>query len=161
MNKKILRVSTDAEKHMAISALKALNLTEEHKKLPYLVTIDQKNASRTDKQRRLQFMWYKELAEQLHSDPAYQEHYHKLIFGVPILRRLYDDYHHLCQVTLDTMCWTDRIAAMKYFAVTRLFGVAENAEYLNDIEHQARENGLTLTHPEDLYWDAIMRRGDK
>lgn len=153
-DKQIFTILTDKQKHAAIQALKAVKPDMDK---PFLIEIKEGSESRSSKQRRLQFKWYRERALFNGTTADHEQRYCKLTHGLPILREDSDAFNEMCERVLDIQGYTMQIALMDYFEVTRLFNIEQNVEYLTAIEHESVGNGCFLTHPDDMYWDALIQ----
>lgn len=153
-DKRIFTLTSDSQR---AECSKYLFTIQPDKKLPYKVVVTPGSETRTDRQRRLQFLWYRERAKQFGNTPKYEQRYCKLVFGIPILRCDDDEFNDFYAGTIDHLEYNRQLVAMDFVEVTRHFSVKQNVEYLNDIENDSIENGCTLTHPEDLYWESLMK----
>ena len=118
-----------------------------------------KTESRKDKQNRLSFHWYKEIAQQLDMDAEEVRAYCKLHFGVPILRKD-NSYRETYDKKLRPLHYEQKLMLMgKPFdmSVTSLLSVSEFVEYLNSIEKHFTQQGVRLTTSDDLYFEAMMK----
>lgn len=108
-------------------------------------------------QNRLSHMWYGQRAKQQGTTPEYEHQLCKLRYGCPLLIAADSDFAEIYRRAIEPLDYEQRIAAMKYLPVTRLFNVSQMTEYLNTVEHETHAQGMSLTHPEDLYWEAMGR----
>ena len=124
---------------------------------PYVLTIERLKKDRSGKQNRLSFMWYQQLGEQSGHGKEYERNLCKWDLGFPILMAREDVDPSIMKIynIMQAVPREERIDAMPMVDVTSLFKVREFAEYLNSIERYAASLGFTLTHPDDLYWEAI------
>ena len=151
-----LRNKVDAD-HI-ITALLKLKPTTDHQ---YFVKVSLQAEGRRDKQNRLSFMWYSERGEQSGHGKEYERNYCKYTYGCPVL--LADDsgnndqfielYTHL----INTLNYEQLIDAMEFIEVTSLMSVKQFAEYLTDVERDAAQQGWQLTHPDDIYYQSLMK----
>lgn len=125
--------------------------------LPTRVIFKAGAEDRTTKQRRLQFFWYRARGEANGNGAKYEEHYCKLTFGVPILRCDSSEFNSFFDAALSRLTYEQQIDAMAFVPVTRFFKVKQNVEYLNDIDQDSANHGWVLPHPEDLYYDSLMK----
>lgn len=124
----------------------------------YVITVEKLKRDRTGAQNRLSHLWYKQLGEQTGHGHEYERRHCKWNFGFPVLLQRDppdEDINRFYHTLVDKLTYEERVAAMQYTDVTSLFKVREFAEYLNTIERYAAEMGYQLTHPDDLYWEAI------
>lgn len=121
------------------------------------VIIREHKRDRSLAQNRLSFQWYRERAKQQGTTQDYEHRLCKLQYGCPILIADDADFAELFRRAIEPLDYEKRIAAMKYLPVTRLFKVRQMADYLTDIERDSAAKGIVLTHPEDLYWEAMGR----
>lgn len=152
--KHVIVINSAARKLAAAAEVHKLKVDKDQ---PFEVEIRAHRDSRSDKQRRLQFQWYRERGKQNGNGPKYEERFCKLEFGVPILRCDSDEFNEFYARTLESLPWQQQLETMRFIPVTRFFTVKQNAEYLNDIEQHSAEHDWVLTHPDDLYWDALMK----
>ena len=74
-----------------------------------------------------------------------------------VLRAADEDFEKFCAAALDWLTWDEQLDAMEYVPVTRLMSVKQFAEYLTAVDQLAAKQQIQLTHPDDLYWDALMQ----
>ena len=129
-------------------------------KKPWVVTISHDDESRSLKQNRLSFMWYKYLGKETGNGLEYERAYCKLTHGVPLLREDKDFNEFYC-TALAPLDYDRRLDAMEFVPVTSLMKVKQFAEYLSMIEKVSAARGIVLPTPEDLYWNALMREGER
>lgn len=125
-----------------------------------MVQIQMRNheEGRKEKQNRLAFHWYRELAEQSGNEPDYYRAFCKYHFGIPIL--IEDEQ---CRAKIETVFkpldYETRLKLMTApfdMPVTSLFTVKEFARYLNKVELHFTERSYKLTTGDDLYFEATM-----
>lgn len=142
----------------AISAIKHLFADAEVLDSPIVVELKPYKKDRSLSQNRLSHLWYKERAEQQGSTPDYEHRYCKLRYGCPILLAEDEDFARIFNQVIKPLDYEDRIKAMKYLPVTRLFNTKQMAEYLTTIERESVQTGIALTCPADIYEEAMGRR---
>jgi hypothetical protein len=137
--------------------LKAMGPTE---KQPVRVVIGPDSEKRRDKQNRLSHGWYPVMGAGYHLDRHEMKAFCKLNFGVPIMRED-ADFNAFCTVGLDHLTYDQKLDAMLFIPVTSLMKVKQMAEYLTTMDREAANRGVVLPQPEDLYWEALMKEGDR
>ena len=132
-----------------------------HKKGKQIVTIDDYTAgseTRSQKQNRLSFVWYKHIAKEMEDDtPEGKRAYCKLHFGIPI-RRENDRFRESYDRAIRKLSYEDKIEIMVGaidFPVTRDMTVKEMARYLEQIEIHFNSIGVSMPHPEDIYFESL------
>jgi hypothetical protein len=153
----VFHVNTERELSLA-SAIIA-NLKPSTAK-PWVITISQDDEHRSLKQNRLSFAWYKFRGKENGNGVYHERAFCKLTYGVPILREEKSFEKFYC-TTLAPLTYEQQLDAMEFVPVTRLMGVKQFAEYLNEVEQQSAIQGIILPRPKDLYWDALMKEADK
>ncbi len=118
-------------------------------KIPYTVTV-RKGTHRTLEQNRLQFMWMKEAADQLHEyRPEEYRAICKLTIGIPILRGEDQEFRELYDKTVKRLNYEDKVALMDWFPVTSLMSTGQKKLYLDDVYVYLTGLGARLTEPDD------------
>lgn len=128
---------------------------------PITLMVSMDDQSRSQKQNRLAFMWYKLRAMMTGHGIHYERHYCKLTYGVPILFLADKDFSLFCQKTLFCLTYEQKLDSMEFIPVTSLMGMKQFAEYLNEIDQQSAAEGIVLPKPEELYWDALMKEATR
>jgi hypothetical protein len=141
----------------AIEAIKGLFSDEQDLDALMVVEIREHKKDRSGAQNRLSFLWYRERAKQMGTTPEYEHRFCKLRYGCPILQGDDEDFAELFRKAIEPMDYEKRIAAMKYLPVTRLMKVSQMGEYLTYIEQESAQQGIALTHPVDIYDEAMGR----
>jgi len=117
--------------------------------------------NRTDAQNRLSFKWYTEWGKSTGYGTEHHRNYCKLHFGVPILRRDRPEFADTYDRIIKPLSYEKKLDVMEFIDITSIMGVRQMTEYLNEIEQAAAIEGIKLTHPEDLYDEAMgLRRGN-
>lgn len=124
---------------------------------PVDVVIKPHKKDRSLAQNRLAFRWYKELAEQRGTTPEYEHRFAKLRHGCPILIDAEPDFADFYRRGIESLDYERRILAMQWFPVTRLFTVKQMREYLDTLEKDSIAQGMSLSRPEDTYYEAMGR----
>jgi len=122
-----------------------------------LVEIRQDTETRSDKQNRLMHEWYAELGKATGNGTQYETHLCKLRYGVPIVRRENPDYCQQYDKFIKPHAYEDKLEMMEFWPVTRrpFMDTKMMTEYLEAIDRHAAEQGIVLTHPDDLYMEAM------
>lgn len=132
----------------------ALLVNLERQSLPFTVDI-RKGKHRSVRQNKLQRKWLQEIHAQLDGafdTPEDVRGYCKLHFGVPIMREdsaFRDGYDRI----IKPLSYESKIEIMKEpldFSVTRLMTTDQHARYLDAMYKHWTEQGIQLTHPDDL-----------
>jgi len=154
---KIFYLKKYSDKQELIEYIKRLSPLE---KRPWTVTVSEDDESRSLKQNRLSFLWYRVRGEATGHGRHYERSLCKLIYGMPILRedKHFNEFYVNALAGLD---YRQKLDAMEFVPVTSLMKVKEFAIYLNDIEVESASIGIVLPHPEDLYWDALMKEAER
>lgn len=153
MSDRVYLISSDQVKRTAAQEVMSLDPLSKH---PFKVTIAEGKETRRLKQNRLSFLWYREIGKQSGNGEIYERNYCKLTFGVPLLRKDTKMEKFIIEV-IDPLPYESQLGAMEYLNVTSLLSVKDFAEYLGDIDRTAAEQGFILTHPEDLYYAALLK----
>ena len=118
---------------------------------PVVVELGRLDDSRSARQNRLQFQWYKDAES--HGDMTATEYraYCKLHFGVGILKAYNDDFAMQYDELIRPLEYQDKIALMKPpidLPVTSLMKVEPMTKYLNEVWSHFTGLGFTLTDPQ-------------
>ena len=122
------------------------------------VELSDVKSSRSDAQRRLQFMWITDIAKQTHETKEEVEYYCKLTFGIPILLRDNEEFAEIWPIQSDILTYENKLKAMAFLPVTRLMSVRQNTEYLEDLKHHYQNNDIVLPEPDDLMYSAFGKK---
>ena len=147
-------LNSASDQAQAMLFLSNLEADRDH---PYTVTFSQEDEARSVKQNRLAFLWYRIRGSMTGHGPEHERQYCKLHHGCPILIVEDDDFARFYEQAINRLTYEDRLAAMDYVPVTRLMKVKQFSEYLDAVDRNSAQQGITLPRPEDLYWDALMR----
>ena len=142
----------------ALAAGNAIARLVPSKEQTYIVRVKLESEQRRSKQNRLSFMWYKELGEQTGHGKKHERCRCKLMHGIPIMRE-HQWFNDMWQATLGCFTYEQQMMAIEHFDVTSLMTVQEFARYLTEIDQEASSMGIVLTHPDDIYWAALMKEG--
>lgn len=142
------------------TAMERLSMLVPTESSPYTVTVKQEDEARSLKQNRLSFLWYRLRGTMTGHGTDYEREICKLLYGVPILRED-KDFNEFYHYALSPLEYDQQRKAMAYVPVTRLMKVGQFAEYLEAIDRESAAIGIVLPHPEDLYWDALMKEVDR
>lgn len=141
-------------------AMVALSNIEPSPEAPWTMTLTEGEESRSLKQNRLSFLWYRIRGGMTGHGAAYERNICKLMYGCPILRED-NEFERFWLTAIDVLPFELQLDAMEYIPVTSLFTMHQFAEYLTEIDQQSAANGIVLPHPEDLYWDALLKEADR
>lgn len=143
----------------AAQVARAISKLEPTKEKPYTVKVSIDDESRSHKQNRLSFLWYKARGDSTGHGEKFERHVCKLTYGVPIL--LDDaDFNAFYAEAIQPMPYEKRLAAMEYLPVTSLMSVKQFAHYLDLMDMDSANQGIILPQPSDLYWDALMKAAE-
>jgi hypothetical protein len=138
-------IDTDGELESLIAFVR------NHKR-PFTVNITA-GRKRSDEQNRLQFLWFREVAEQKGDEtPTDVRAYCKLHFGVPMLRAENDDFREKYDAIIKPHSYEDKLAMMVEpldFPISRLMTVEQHARYLDAVLMHWLGQGYKLTLPEE------------
>lgn len=128
--------------------LRALDWTKE-----YRVSVTEWKDSRSDDQRALQHVFYRDISNEFGWDIRYTTGYCKLYFGVPIIMKnelksamlqgLFIKYNFY------GMCEEEQIQLLAGAPLTSLFDTKENKEYLDAMNLHFGQYGLILVSSND------------
>ena len=119
------------------------------------VVIREHKSNRSLAQNRLAFRWYGELAGHLGTTPEYEHRLAKLRYGCPLLIADDAEFADFYRRGIEPLDYESRVIAMQWFPVSRLFSVKMMTQYLHDMEHDSAARGIVLSHPDDLYHEAM------
>ena len=152
-------IRTESDRNRAVEIVSRLNLDK-----PQEVEIREWKKNRSAAQNSLLWKWLTVIAAELgeSKDEVHKRYKEKLL--VQILRR--DDPDFAAMIgsvnAVHAQGMKAEAVALKREIVrltsTTQMSVQQFTEYLNDIELDARNIGIILPHPEDLYNDALGRR---
>ena len=109
-----------------------------------------RGALRSLAQNKLQGLWIKELATQMHETPSDVRAFLKLTIGIPILRENHPGLREKYDKLLKPMSYENKLAMMQEpmpVPVTSLFTSEEMTEYLDRVQKWASSQGFELTDP--------------
>jgi hypothetical protein len=122
------------------------NVTE----FPLMVTIKPGEEKRSDKQNRLQHMWFREAEEQGDmTAPEWRAHC-KLHIGCKILYEENEEFRQAYNSVLRGLTYEQKIACMLPpldFTVTRIMIPKQKSKYLDEVYQFLRGKGFELTLP--------------
>jgi hypothetical protein len=104
---------------------------------------------RSDRQNRLMWRWADEFAKAMGDRTADEvQKEWKLTIGVPILRAENDAFRAFYDKALKVLPYPEKLAAMEYVPVTSQMTVPQMRAFMDAIQRQGAEQGVTLTDPE-------------
>ena len=123
---------------------------------PVVVELGRPDDSRSARQNRLQFQWYKDAEDQ--GDMTAEEYraYCKLHFGVGILKEENDDFAMQYDELIRPLEYEEKIALMKPpidLPVTSLMKTKGMSKYLNAVWNHFTGLGIKLTDPQMMGLD--------
>jgi hypothetical protein len=117
-------------------------------KLPFTIEWTQ-GRDRTRDQNALQFLWAKEVADQLGDrTPSEVRHDWKLRHGVPILRESSAAFRDVYDKAIKPLPFEMKVAAMAFIPVTSEMKVRQMVQYLDTVQRECLEQGLRITDPD-------------
>lgn len=118
-------------------------------KLPVTVEWTQ-GRDRTKEQNHLQFLWAREVADQLGDQTITEVRCEwKLRYGVPIMRADSPEFREAYDLTIKPQSYENKLKLMEFFPVTSLMKVRQMVQYLDTVQRECVKNGLQLTDPSD------------
>ena len=118
--------------------------------LPVTATIT-KGDPRTKAQNRLVHRWFGDIAAQDgDKSPADVKAECNLIYGRPIMARDFPDWTAAFGYLFDSLSWEAKVKAIRVLDVpfTRRMNVKQLCEYMDQMERDYTELGISLTQPE-------------
>ena len=119
-------------------------------------------ADRSDEQNQTMWMWANEVADQLQDrDAADVQAMWKLTIGIPILRGDDAAFRDAYDKTVKGLTYADKIKVMRdlHFPVTSIMKVRQMCRFMNQVQQQCDEMGLSLTQPAHELDQYIQRYG--
>lgn len=108
-----------------------------------------KGADRSHAQNRLMWEWAGQFASALGDRTADEvQKEWKLTIGVPILRAENDAFRLFYDKALKPLSYAEKLAAMEYVPVSSQMTVPQMRAFMDAIQRQGAEQGVTLTDPE-------------
>ena len=108
-----------------------------------------KGADRSQAQNRLMWEWAGQFAAQMGDRTADEvQKEWKLTIGVPILRAENDAFRTFYDQSLKRLTYPEKLAAMEFVPVTSQMTVPQMRAFMDAIQRQGAEQGVTLTDPE-------------
>jgi hypothetical protein len=108
-----------------------------------------KGADRSHAQNNTVWKWAGEFAAAMGDRTAKDtQHEWKLTIGVPILRAENDAFRAFYDRALKPLAYPEKVAAMEYVPVTSQMTVPQMRAFMDAIQRQGAEQGVTLTDPE-------------
>lgn len=140
----------------AISQIRALQI-EPGKE--YRLTVIPFVKDRSLAQNALYYMWIGQIAKQrqdMTNEDVRAEF--KVDFGIPILLASDEDFNQWwCINGFSRLNREETLKAVKYIPVTSIMSVNQFTDLLRDVEAAAACEGWRLSHPQDMYMEALGR----
>lgn len=114
---------------------------------PITVNIKPGEESRSLKQNRLAFQWFKDAAAQGDQTAEQYRAECKLRLGVPLLRRDDDDFRAKYDSALKALAYEQKLTCMEFFPVTSLMTTKQMTEFLTAVLNHFLNLGYQLTDP--------------
>lgn len=150
---KTFRIRNADELRRVVTSLAKLAPTNEK---PYNIRVSLDDETRSQKQNRLSFLWYRYLGKATGHGEESERRQNKLMYGVPILL-LDADFNAFYAEAITPLTYEKQLVAMDYVPITRLFSTKQFAEYLTAIDQGAATVGIVLPQPDDLYYESLMK----
>ena len=121
-----------------------------------MVKIKKVTHIRSTAQNALAWIWYKERGVETGNTPGYEHAFCKLHYGVPIMRQD-EEFRGAYDSVIKPLGYEEKLRFIEItqFPVTRLMDTARMAEYLDTIDRESAQQGIRLSHPEDLFYEAM------
>ena len=126
----------------------------------YVIVIKEGEDNRSNKQNRLLYLWIKEIDDQTKEGKQYIRNYLKFTFGCEIVAMDDEVFSEFYTKLVSTYTYEQCVESMEFVEVSSRMKVKQFASYLSDIENYAASRDLHLTHPDDLYFEALMKTGE-
>ncbi len=123
---------------------------------PFTVTVKAGEEKRSDKQNRLQHMWFREAEEQGDMTAPEQRAYCKLYIGCKILYEEDEDFREAYDRVLRHLTYEQQLECMLppfNMAVTSIMTMKQKTKYLDQMYQHFRSKGYELTDPATLGLD--------
>lgn len=117
---------------------------------------------RTIAQNKLAFKWYKERGEQNGNGAHYERLFCKFVYGCGLMIEQEAEsnesaFTEFYSKMIERYTFEECVDSMNFVEVTSLFKVKTFASYLNTIEIESVNQGIELSHPDDLYFESLMK----
>ena len=157
MKKKII-IKSDELKNRAELIIHHLPLTPVHE-----VLIREYKTDISSEQRGLYFKWLTERANEFGSTKEDEHRECKRRFLVPIYERDDPEYRNMMESLREVEGAAYDVIFNKIVELTSITkaSVKQMSEYMTDIEKDSAVFGVALTHPEDRYYDLVIRPNEK
>lgn len=122
------------------------------------VSFGEYKRNRSKAQNRLQMLWFKQAGAQGDMSPNEYRALCKLSIGVPLLRSQSETFQKKYDEIIVPLSYEHKLQLMVEpfdFPVTRLMSVKQMTFYLNEVSRYLSEQGIRLSHPDDLYYEAM------
>ncbi len=140
-------------------AIRSISKIVPSKDKVYRVRVTLDDEDRSIKQNRLSFLLYKELGLATGNGAIQERCRCKLQYGLNIL--LEDtEFYKFYNNTMLILPYEDKLKCMEYINVTSFFSMKQFASYLNTIYQESAAQGIVLSQPKDLYYEALMKQED-
>ena len=136
-------IKTEAERIQLIKFI-------ESKEMPLTVTIKPGEESRSIRQNRLAFQWFKDASAQGDQTSEQYRAECKLRLGVPILRRDDEDFKAKYDQAIKPLDYERKLICMEFFPVTSLMTTKQMTEFLNAVLSHFIGMGYVMTDPSML-----------
>lgn len=130
---------------------KALLDALQSQEYPYTLTFKAGEMSRSNRQNRLQWQWYKDAEKQGDQTAREYRAYCKAFFGVPILLSENDDFAIQYNEIIRPLAYEEKLALMQPpidLPVTSLMGVKQMSSFLDSVWNHFTGLGMILTDPQ-------------
>ncbi len=147
-----MKISTETDRQRVIFKIQGINL-----KQPWVVSAEPYKKDRSLAQNRLSFMWYSELGKHSGNGKEYERNYCKFTYGCEIVIEYEEGntFNAFYEKLINNYTYEECLEAMEFIQVSSLMKVKAFYDYLTQIERYATEHGWRLTHPDDIYYEAM------
>lgn len=114
---------------------------------------------RSDAQNRIYWLWLTEIGK---ASGHGKDELHEIVkrhYVMPVLVRDDEEYADILGKVQGLGKQAEETFIRRFISTTDL-SVRQFTEVLNDIERDAAQRGIHLTHPDDLYWSALEKEAD-
>ncbi len=146
-------ITTEKDREKFFEQAKQVDLS----KKPWVFSAEPYKKDRNNAQNRLLYKWLAEIAKQSGNGFAYERGYYKLNVGCPILCESSERFNELYMALVEVKTYEEMIDLMsdEQINVSSIMKIDQFSEYLSRIEKSASERGFRLSHPDDMYYEAM------
>ena len=142
----------DNDQRKAVASSIVMNLPVDE---PHDVIIRPHKKNRSLSQNRLSHMHYSQIASQMYEQPAETKARCKLDYGIPILIAEDEYFAEKWHKVTRHLTREELLEAVTIIPVTSLMNTKQMTSYINAYMQQHQAQGIALSHPDDLYYEAM------